>query len=226
MQQGGGDGEYIQDGLVFWLDGINKGAIDGSWVDLIGGVRFENHGAIITEDGFRVGYSMWLEAADPIFSTFIADTHTIEVVVEDLGGNNDIYNFIFSTNYLYKGICLTYYNYLGEYLYIKSCADQGLGGYDVPTKSFLRTDNFSKKTISLNEDFGILNTQPLNEYTDKFATSYGDFATIGCRYRIDTGYSFFFYGVIKCIRIYNRKITQAEMIHNQQVDNERFNLGL
>lgn len=41
MQQGGEPlPEYIQDGLVFWLDGIDKGNITGKWIDLIGGIEF------------------------------------------------------------------------------------------------------------------------------------------------------------------------------------------
>ena len=35
-----------------------------------------------------------------------------------------------------------------------------------------------------------------------------------------------FNGHIYSIRFYNRKLTQAEQLHNQYVDNLRFNLGL
>lgn len=28
---------YIDDGLVFWLDGIDKGGVHGKWIDLVGG---------------------------------------------------------------------------------------------------------------------------------------------------------------------------------------------
>ena len=35
-----------------------------------------------------------------------------------------------------------------------------------------------------------------------------------------------FNGHIYSIRFYNRKLTQAEQLHNQQVDNLRFNLEL
>ena len=35
-----------------------------------------------------------------------------------------------------------------------------------------------------------------------------------------------FFGKIMCIRYYSRELTDAEILENQQIDNERFNLGL
>lgn len=35
-----------------------------------------------------------------------------------------------------------------------------------------------------------------------------------------------FFGKIMCIRYYSRELTDAEVLENQQIDNERFNLGL
>lgn len=37
---------YITDGLVFHLDGINKGAKEGMWVDLVSGVEFAPDGEV------------------------------------------------------------------------------------------------------------------------------------------------------------------------------------
>jgi hypothetical protein len=32
-------------------------------------------------------------------------------------------------------------------------------------------------------------------------------------------------GTIKCVRVYNRKLTPSEMLHNYKVDKKRFNLS-
>ena len=53
---GGGGGNisnYVQDGLVLLLDGIDKGNVSGAWTDLIGGKSFTNHGATFNDDNVQ-----------------------------------------------------------------------------------------------------------------------------------------------------------------------------
>ena len=67
MQIGGGSPtEYIQDGLVFWLDGENIGNTQGYWTDLIGGNLFQLFGDV-SQQGNRMRFNGgYARCADPI----------------------------------------------------------------------------------------------------------------------------------------------------------------
>ena len=82
--------EYVQSGLVFWLDGLNKGSSDGSeWIDRIGGVVFENVGAT----PIRNGYSF--ESGNELRTTtrvrYPSVSSTIEVCIKGAGNYQAIF---------------------------------------------------------------------------------------------------------------------------------------
>jgi hypothetical protein len=84
-------------------------------------------------------------------------------------------------------------------------------------------------TLSINGDRGIINGI-LTGYIHETETDYWNADTYN-RYRIGSAINGGaakapFDGHIYSIRFYNRKLTQAEQLHNQQIDNIRFNLGL
>lgn len=57
-----------------------------------------------------------------------------------------------------------------------------------------------------------------------FAPNSGNRFTIG--YRQYSSVEMRLLGEIYCIRMYNRTLTDNEILHNQRIDNRRFNLGL
>ena len=86
----------------------------------------------------------------------------------------------------------------------------------------------NKYTFSMNLNGGLFNgTQVnINSGTDYWSTNDSENRIrIGCRYNISSNANAF-KGTIYAIRAYNRRISFAEMLNNQQVDNLRFNLGL
>lgn len=207
MMMGKKGDTYIQDGLVFWLDGINKGNDPTAWTDLIGGYVFPySEGAVIESNGVANIYSQSVQQA---FDA-PANTHTIEGV----------------SNY-----CSEPYSIL---LYGKKSGDVVLvnGGGIITTGNstasgkqcrIFRTDLMTPTTVSCHDDFLMLNGN-IHTYTgtSSWAQGYGGGFVIGGRY--DNKYRNT--SKIYSIRIYNRRLTEEEMLHNQRIDNIRFNLGL
>ena len=84
-----------------------------------------------------------------------------------------------------------------------------------------------KYTISMNATGGMKNgATPLSTGSGDYYANFGSTTCIGCRRQTANAYSAFFYGTVYSVRVYSRQLTEAEMLHNQAVDNERFNLGL
>lgn len=85
--------DYIQDGLVFQLDGIDKGATDGTWVDLIGGNVFTNNGAIsfdtyfyFSNKGHMNGTSMECSNQYTVEACFAPDSSFSGMVFQTMHG--------------------------------------------------------------------------------------------------------------------------------------------
>ena len=207
MMMGKKGDTYIQDGLVFWLDGINKGNDHTAWTDLIGGYTFPySEGAVIESNGVANIYSQSVQQA---FDA-PANTHTIEGV----------------SNY-----CSESYGIL---LYGKQNGDVVLvngGGFITTgnsTSSGTRcrmfiTDLRTPTTVSCHDDFLMLNGN-IHTYTgtSSWPRLYNGRFVIGGR----DDYNYRNTSKIYSIRIYNRRLTEEEMLHNQRIDNVRFNLGL
>lgn len=197
--------DYIKDGLIFWLDGIDKGNDPTAWTDLIGGYTFPySEGAVIESNGVANIYSQSVQQA---FDA-PANTHTIEGVSD---------------------YCTVAYGLL---LYGKKGRDVVLsngGGYiatgDITDGRCLtfRTDLRTSTALSCHADFLMLNGN-IHTYTgtDHWGVGYNGKFIIGGRNNV----SYRNTSKIYSIRIYNRKLTEEEMLHNQRIDNKRFNLGL
>lgn len=207
---GGGGGDdptpelsYVTDGLVFRLDGIEKGENEGTWTDLVGGIVFTNNNVINTDYGWSFNGS-----SSYFYSTSVltgSSNHTVEVCFKP--NNTDTY-CLFSCN---NG---TQYNIL----FYKSNNNITFSQYaNTYTIVLSANQNYS---VSLNLDRGLLNGTSIskNSNTDFWITS--DFY-IGRR-----ASGAYFNGEIYTIRIYNRKLSQEEQLRNFSVDNKRFNLGL
>lgn len=219
MQHVGGGFPYVQQGLDVWFDGLLSEHTNDGWVDIIHGITFSNAGAVYDNNGFIIGTNKYLTSTDTYFRSIKSDGRSIEVVFEDYGGNTSTYAFILSANKNDGGICMAYSSW--GYLYSSSSlGDSYLG----PTLRNTYT-SIGKKCVSINKNSAYINLSKYTDIINSSAETGGTVATIGCRYRSSV-YSFPFNGKIYCIRIYDRTLSDEEILYNQGIDNERFNLGL
>ena len=217
--------DYIQSGLVLHLDGINKGS-ENSWVDLVSGREFTEHGNVTKDSSsyiFDGSNDTYLQYNISNFSEFSMDESTVEVcykLTEDdeayyIFGSGIRHSFnpliyVLPTNVTWNEDGHIYYNYCEN-------SDSVLFHHENPI------------TLSINGNRGIINGEVKGEISQE-TTDYWDENNDG-RFRIGAATKGGaagnpFMGHIYSIRFYNRKLAQAEQLHNQQVDNIRFNLGL
>lgn len=201
---------YIQNGLVFQLDGINRGTTDlTKWVDLIGNQEY----VTVSGDNATWGEDHLITPCE----MFVADNEVIKtsgstfeiVFYESTGSVNTILYINRNTS---TTLGFGFGRYGANYLLTNN------SGYrltiPLTTAPFGNTYCFSYNGDSLLVVNGqkITNTGTVDYYLNN--TNNTRVAQRG------NG------GKLYCIRKYNRKLTEAEMIYNQQIDNIRFNLNL
>ena len=200
---------YVKDGKIFHLDGIDKGATDGTWVDLIGGKVFTSNSSTYIEavnNGFH-----FLSGGG---RTYVSMSNSTE-----LTGN---------ANWTMECACVADNAQNNASMFTSSSRGYGMalnGTYRFANGNYAWTTSGIKNgsvVLALGENIGVENGTQLT--TKKSAI--GQMTTSWFRVGSCQNWSHNFYGVIHSIRIYNRVLTYDEIIHNQQVDNERFNLGL
>ena len=201
---------YIQNGLVFQLDGINRGTTDlTKWVDLIGNQEY----VTISGDNATWGEDHLITPCE----MFVADNEVIKT-------SGSTFEIVF---YESTGSVNTI-------LYINRNTPSTLGfGFGRYSTNYLLTNNSGYRlTIPLT-------TAP---FGNTYCFSYnGDSLLVVNGQRITNTGTVDYYlnntnntrvaqrgngGRLYCIRKYNRKLTEEEMVFNQQIDNQRFNLGL
>lgn len=216
-KRGGGGGElsdYVQDGLVWHLDGIERGSNTNKWRELINGVDMNLDDPSLMESNCinctrDRGYGAYL-----VDNTISVDgvNGTVEVVIHpanDLSGRTA---FVFAGNISYSSQNAILALYGGTTVY-----------HTINNAPVHRLNTTSgAMIISANNTLAIQNGVELSKSgSDNYNTS-----TI----RLQVGYKGStdaqFLGRIYAIRVYNRRLTQEEILQNQRNDNIRFNLGL
>ena len=203
---------YVQ-GIKFWLDGIQKGNSSGNWVDLIGGKVFTNTGCIVGDNHWYFN-NTYKTAATCYFTNsdtmnYPSTTSTIEIVYES--EINDYFClFITKTS---GSVCFG----------TNGTGTQYISSVGVNKATGVRTSGPEKRIIS------IAGTTIIRDGVSISTTTANCFGTVPSTNAI--GYSpgattWAFKGKVYCIRIYDRQLTQEEIIYNQKIDNLRFNLGL
>ena len=197
------DDAYILDGLIFHLDGINRGTTDPTkWVDLIGGVEFS--GTDSWGVNYRIGNSSNTMVAYGIVEPTL-NSATMEIVYRATERQNRrIYEPNVRTGNNFCFGCASNYMSLTNNSSNKRCIKTA----DAPLDYDHCVSYYGTKIVLDGAEY-----TPTN-YDWFFGTSDGStrIGSLGCR--------------IYSIRFYNRLLTTDEMVHNQRVDNERFNLGL
>ena len=199
--------EYITDGLVFHMDGLNKGSNPNYWTDTVGGLQFayvtgvtpSNNGIV-----FESEHNPFIRSNTGI--DFPCRTHTIEIVCSRIRG---MLFFNSSEGQIALGM-------LGDTLLY------GVKYYMAPIPIVNRN---IPSCISICDGAAAINgvsAQGSGNVTF-WSDDSSNVITIGGR-SLRPDYNFV--GTIYDIRIYNRKLSIEEMIYNQKIDNDRYSLGI
>jgi hypothetical protein len=205
---------YVNDGLVFHLDGWNKGGNDGIWTDLVGGRQFTNGGAAVFETNgvrFTGSATSYLDGAT-IPTSWSASTYTIEVC--------------YTTNMTEKYV-LFKSRTGGVALVMTSRLTGRIGSSESDSVKGFTNRLLSSSTVSYTTAYAMQGLVEMTSTTSGYL-NLGNGTQIGARRKSATATNtdYRLTGKIYSIRIYNRRLSLEEMKHNQRIDNKRFNLGL
>ena len=204
---------YIQSGLVFQLDGIEKGSSSTQWTDRKGGIGFPYIAATseVQTDSVHFTGSGYLTGDALITPSFTYDSMTIEVCCTY--DNHNTGNRVLI-------VCDVAPNFAFGFANNKKdvrCAS----GTNKPLWSL--TDMSGMKVYSITSDHALANINvSLTKGTNAQLNNSSGNIELGGRSYSASGYV----GDVYAIRIYNRQLTLAEMAYNQGIDNQRFSLGL
>lgn len=193
---------YIQDGLVFQLDGIDKG--NDAWIDRKGQKEFVLHNVVTNSNNMEFnGTNSYAECSSTL--GYDSATHTLEVVWE----GNKVTGVPFFGGPTSAELCL-----LPQGTPLRRLSF-GTG------MNFIVNQPDELKMISANADNIIYNAGWIGTSAELEANaSYNQTVASVGRYK----FSNYFRGKIYAIRVYNRKLSALEMLQNQLIDIERFGL--
>lgn len=210
--KGAESAEYIQDGLVLWLDGLSVDS-NSLWVDRAGNRDFALYNCVKQNNGVLFnGTSSYgrCNTAD------ISNGETIEAVFSYATGETQCIFAQRSTR-------------TNPYVILRRNANGVIYTFATDTNvAQLTAPQQPVETISALRDAsrGLLNGQQVstNGQGNKAQAEITGILYIG---REATGSNLrYLNGVLYGIRIYNRQLTTEEMLHNQHIDNARYNLGV
>ena len=203
---GGRVSDYVQDGLVLHLDGKQKGNTADAWTSLVGSAVFTNHGATFNADNVEFdGTDDYLN--NTTFSSPLSGAGTIEVVLDD-----ETFGTKLSLVFMSKTKGGLGFGKNASKHTLWSC---GSASRAKPVATLAKA-SFSVSNVRKYQN-GVSMTTSGSDY-------WGNQNTTNWIGRRNTGN--YFKGKIYSIRIYNKQLTEAEVMQNLSVDNLRFNLGL
>ena len=219
--------KYIQDGLIFELDGTDKQATSQYvWVDKVGGKGFRNDGGVIEiSNGFTFnGTRTSILSCDTTLHMQYPTTSTIELVIYPRMVNQ--WSPIFSPEHWYND---------NQYAIVAYHA-QNNKPYPAIKYSTMSTNyNNQSYKISNNKLFtcSLFNNRPIYEnkqlittynMSDVGTASNKDYMYVGGRKDGSTITTF--KGDIHAIRVYDRILTEEEIFYNQSIDIIKYNIEI
>ena len=220
MAQGGGNVTipYITDGLIFFVDGKNRGRAAGKVTDLIGGMEFNIKNVTFDSDGGMVfNGSAYLDTAAGYTLPANGD-FTVEICFRP---QSTAAQYLFGTGDNDRQDRPMVVMLSTRMLTASSRSTSGGIAY-----SFAPVVN-QAYIVSSNHSGGLINGQAATSTTpDYYTPGVTNRTTIGARHNAASTYRTYFTGTIYSVRVYSRRLTTAEMLFNQEIDNDRFNLGL
>lgn len=197
---------YINDGLVFHLDGAD--ATLSKWVDKVGGIEFDMTNISLDDNGGVVfngnGYGRYPNDNNNI--NFPYSTCTIEVVINATSVAG--LQLVFTTN----------------------VTDMVAFGFDSSKAIIAKSGSGNKANMyQSNSGFAVYSITPDTAYKNKtsmevtgsdtwYSRTGGVF--VGSRSTTENKFN----GTIYQIRIYNRTLSFNEIIHNQEIDIRKYNI--
>jgi hypothetical protein len=210
--------QYVTNGLVLWLDGLNRGGVAGKWHDLIGtevatltgeyaeltdGVDFySGNGYGVFTSSHKINY---LNGSIE-FAVELTAVETTGRPVCCIGGNYEIGGTIASKSGSTGPVIRFYYQ------------NVGVKAWTLPNSEIGQL----KFTASGNNARGIINGITADAYENFSGMTPYSMYRLASRGDGNTKFK----GIIHALRVYNRQLTADEMLNNQRLDNKRFNLGL
>ena len=215
---------YVQDGLVFQLDGIDKGNVEGAWVDRKAGRQFTLNNCIVNSNNIEFNGTD-SEAIDNDNYTFptVPENYTIEVVLY-YGGGTILTEDSTTTSYGSPMMVALYStaNYLtiGRRLYAVEA---------LPENKYMCLQAQAKgntNTIQVNCNGDVLATrQGTDSIINNDFFAHGQ-ASIGCVWTSSSEKAGHLLGKVYSIRLYNRLLTDEERYNNMVVDYMRFRIPI
>lgn len=213
---------YIQDGLVFNLDGINKGVNEGKWTDLVGGVQWTNYNAISLDNGWSFANGAYMLDNGTMSSYSFANC-TVEMCIDSNTSNNNYFIFVGAGAGIVGCFVQSYTS--KSWFTIKPKSEGTISGALSVSPTISGTGKFTISITGQTNGYGYWNG--VKKSSNNVAYNAASTAIIGKRVpTAASGSEFPFTGTIHSIRIYNRILSNEEMLSNQIADNIRFNLGL
>ena len=215
---------YVQDGLVFQLDGIDKGNVEGAWVDRKAGRQFTLNNCIVNSDNIEFnGTDSAAIDNDNYTLPTVPEDYTIEVVLY-YGGGSGILTQNSSSGYgnpmivaLYSA---AYYLTIGRKLYAVEA---------LPENKYICLQALAKgktNTIQVNCNGDVLASRKgNNSIIDNNFFAYGR-PSIGCVWTSSSDRAGQLLGKVYSIRLYNRLLTEEERYNNMVVDYMRFRIPI
>ena len=209
------ENSYIQDGLIFQLDGIAKGSNAGYWTDLKGGCTF----TIPSPEAVEVltnGFKFYESGKMPLASGTLAASgvgKTIEAVVQRINYHSNGPSVFSTASGNTAGNILIHID-IGSSISAIFLERNKTMKCSFPYNRVVDGKNATGVgRFSYNTDVACFNGEEAEFGDSNYWTSYG----VGVGYGRQS-----FYGIVFAIRIYDRHLTLAEMQANQAVDLARF----
>lgn len=197
---------YIQDGLVLCLDGIDKGGSDGVWTSLVDGYEFTTDNTAMLAESGKVVFDGSSYLINNSFQCPSYSSATLEIVLK----RDNISSVVFCPISGSSKIAAGFFN---SRLFTKIYSN----GYSYSQVSSAKT------SISIKSDACFYNGAAQSHVSSMdYIVTNGTVNYIGCRY--NSGISSVFLGEVYCIRIYSRQLSTDEIIQNYEVDKKRFGL--
>lgn len=220
---------YIQDGLIFQLDGIERGNSDTAWIDLIGGRIFNYNNCILNKDNVEFnGVDSYAANDSELILTsdyahletcmYREETNENSVLLTGGSASGSTNNQI--VPYITMGV--TYATHMISVF-------KNRPGLTKPIKKAYTISASTHKNTSYAKNAtyqkGYINNEWVYGIGTYVNTTYTGNATVGGEFKDGVIYRPF-KGKVYSIRLYDRELTAEERAHNLFVDYQRFGLDL
>lgn len=194
---------YVQDGLVFQLDGIDKGNVEGAWVDRKAGSQFTLNNCIVNSNNIEFNGT----DSSAVYNQLLdfGTKTTVEVV------------FIKETN---TGTIIS----SGDKVQLMAVVNTSGYKYSYFSGNYITGQTFPDPTAIHTLSIPTRGRRPILDQIAQPKTYKSFYSVSDTTNTYVGGGPSYLKGKIYSIRIYNRNITEAEMIKNQMIDIERFNI--